>query len=140
MEIFVEGTPVAQPRPKVSTIHGRARAYVPAKHKVHRWRDKVRDAVALRWCVPTDEPLTLVLRFAMPRTQAQTWKRRPMVSLPHTKKPDVDNLAKSVMDAMEGLVFESDAQVVSLRVEKYVAAGDESPGVWIKCHAAREVE
>ena len=36
----------------------------------------------------------------------------------HTKKPDVDNLAKSVLDALEGIIYVNDAQVISLQVTK----------------------
>ena len=36
----------------------------------------------------------------------------------HIKKPDIDNLAKSVLDALEGIIYMNDAQVISLRVSK----------------------
>ena len=38
-----------------------------------------------------------------------------------TKKPDVDNIAKSILDAMNGLVFEDDNQVSKISVEKRFA-------------------
>ncbi len=37
----VPGEPVPQPRPRVSTRGGFARAYVPAKHPVHAYRDAI---------------------------------------------------------------------------------------------------
>ena len=40
-------------------------------------------------------------------------KIRPIV------KPDVDNCAKSVLDALNGLAYEDDNQIVSLSVRKY---------------------
>jgi Holliday junction resolvase RusA-like endonuclease len=36
----------------------------------------------------------------------------------HTKKPDVDNCVKSVLDALNGIVWEDDAQIVSLLARK----------------------
>ena len=36
---------------------------------------------------------------------------------PH-KKPDVDNIAKVVLDALNGLVYTDDKQVTDLRVRK----------------------
>lgn len=38
-----------------------------------------------------------------------------------TKKPDVDNIAKSILDAMNGLAFEDDNQVSKISVEKRFA-------------------
>ena len=44
-----------------------------------------------------------------------------------TKKPDCDNVAKMICDALNGLAYKDDAQVVSLRVYKYYT--DELPRV-----------
>ena len=35
-----------------------------------------------------------------------------------TKRPDADNLQKFVLDALEGIAYEDDAQVVSIAVKK----------------------
>lgn len=55
-----------------------------------------------------------------------------MERVPHEKKPDLDNLAKSVLDALNGIVWRDDAQVASLSMSKQIAAGDECPGVLIR--------
>ena len=36
-----------------------------------------------------------------------------------TFKPDVDNIAKAVLDALNGVAFEDDSQVVRLRCSKH---------------------
>lgn len=36
-----------------------------------------------------------------------------------TKKPDIDNIAKVVLDALNGLAYKDDTQVVSLEVGKF---------------------
>lgn len=38
-------------------------------------------------------------------------------------KPDVDNVAKSILDAMNGIVYDDDSRVVSLAVSKRYADG-----------------
>ena len=38
-------------------------------------------------------------------------------------KPDVDNIAKSILDAMNGIVFDDDSRVTCLTVEKKFTAG-----------------
>jgi Holliday junction resolvase RusA-like endonuclease len=35
-----------------------------------------------------------------------------------TKKPDLDNLAKSVLDALNGVIYQDDSQIVSLHMTK----------------------
>ena len=42
-----------------------------------------------------------------------------------TKKPDADNIAKVVLDALNGVAFEDDKNVVSLNVKKEYTVGDE---------------
>ena len=45
----------------------------------------------------------------------------------HTKKPDLDNLAKAVLDSLAGLAWVDDSQVVILGLAKRIARGDEKP-------------
>lgn len=37
---------------------------------------------------------------------------------PFTEKPDADNIAKAVLDGLNGVAFEDDAQVIDLEVRK----------------------
>lgn len=46
-----------------------------------------------------------------------------------TTKPDADNIAKAVLDALNGVVFHDDNQVVSLSVQKFYS---DDPRVEIK--------
>ena len=46
-----------------------------------------------------------------------------------TKKPDIDNIAKSVLDALNKFVFKDDNQVSKLSVEKRYA---EEEKIYIK--------
>lgn len=47
------------------------------------------------------------------RVDMLTDKLRP------TKKPDIDNIAKVVLDALNGIAYKDDTQVVSLEVVKF---------------------
>lgn len=38
-----------------------------------------------------------------------------------TKKPDIDNIAKSILDALNKLAYRDDTQVVTLHMEKHYA-------------------
>lgn len=48
-----------------------------------------------------------------------------------TIKPDTDNIAKSILDSLNGIAYKDDKQVVKLTVEKRY---DETPSasVWIR--------
>ena len=42
-----------------------------------------------------------------------------------SKKPDVDNVLKSIMDGLEGIVYKRDAQVTRVRIDKKYGAREE---------------
>ena len=43
---------------------------------------------------------------------------------PYTKKPDADNLAKAILDALNGVAYPDDAQIVKLTVRKRYGEAD----------------
>lgn len=62
------------------------------------------------------------------KPRARRWRAWSVFS-DTPEKPDVDNVAKLVMDAMNGCIYLDDAQVARLIVEKKNAASDEEPHV-----------
>ena len=48
-----------------------------------------------------------------------------------TSKPDTDNIAKSILDSLNGIAYKDDKQVVDLRVRKQYAEVP-SVSVWIR--------
>lgn len=59
--------------------------------------------------------------FCLPIPQSVTKKRRlDMIGgvERHTKKPDTDNLIKAVLDALNGVAYEDDAQIVMIAARK----------------------
>ncbi len=128
----VPAVPVAQPRARVATVGGRAKVYEVTKHPVAAFKATVRLAFETVYQgEPLQGPLRCDISFIMPRPQAMIWKKRPMPRVPHDKKPDRDNLDKSVMDALKGLAWNDDAQVAQGFLAKWIAAGDEQPHVTI---------
>jgi len=48
------------------------------------------------------------------------WKRACEENcIPNTKKPDVENVSKSILDALNEVAYYDDSQIVSLSVEKF---------------------
>lgn len=78
---------------------------------------------------PVAGPVALSLVFTWPWRASEPKKRRAAGRLPHTSRPDLDNLAKTLTDRLVALRFlEDDAAVSDLRLSKWW--GDE-PGITI---------
>ena len=90
----------------------------------HPWRKLVADAVS----VVVDEPLegslkvTLVFKFPRPKSHYRAGKNSDLLkaSAPvhHAQKPDIDNVCKSTLDALNDVAYGDDKQVVELNATK----------------------
>ena len=113
----VPGDPVPQPRPRVSTRGGFARAYVPATHPVHAYRQAVALAAKLAGLGTITEPIQVCVVSVFERPKSHTTGRGVVkATAPRLPMPDVDNLAKAVLDALGD--FFDDTLVESLQVSK----------------------
>ena len=131
----VTGEPKGQPRPrafarKMGSVHV-ARFY--DSDVADEWKSAVQRALldaahATRWELTTG-PVSVSLNFAMPRPKSHSGAKglKPSAPVAHVGKPDVDNLAKLILDQLtrSGNVWRDDSQVVSLTVHKFWATGAE---------------
>jgi Holliday junction resolvase RusA-like endonuclease len=136
IDFIVPTIPKPQPRQRhrVITSGGRAFAhnYTPTKDPVNAFKATVQMAAAQAYeGAPLAGPLEVDMQFVMPRPKSLVWKKRPMPRQWDARKPDRDNLMKSVQDALNGLLWADDSQIVAGNVEKFIAAGDEQPHVRI---------
>ena len=124
--------PVAKARPKFTRM---GHAYTPKKTK--DYEETVKFAFMSQTCeqmpvYPKGTPLMVEAIFAKSVPKSYTKKTRAAClngeTLP-TSKPDIDNYLKAVLDAINGLAFEDDSQIVVTMAEKIYA---ESPYVEIK--------
>jgi Holliday junction resolvase RusA-like endonuclease len=113
----VPGAPVPQPRPRVSTAGGFARAYVPKAHPVHAYRQMVQLAAIDAGLRKTAAPVQVVIDAVFKRPPSHLTKTGIRKGAPALPLPDVDNLAKAVLDAI-GPILGNDKQVRRLVVEK----------------------
>ncbi|MFM7184687.1 MAG: RusA family crossover junction endodeoxyribonuclease [Planctomycetota bacterium] len=113
----VPGDPVPQPRPRVSTRGGFARAFVPAKHPVHEFRDRVAFAARAAGLAPGNQPVTVEINATFGRPRSHYRKAGVKPTAPPLPRPDCDNLAKSVLDALQNVIGD-DTRVARLTVEK----------------------
>lgn len=146
LSVRVDGIPVPQPRPRATVARDRSgRAVIDPKTgreritvfsnsaNVSDWKKLVHLTVSRAWGKPICQsgPIGVYLEFFLPRPKRKVWKTKPMPRELHTSKPDGDNLAKAVIDALNGLIWNDDNQIADMRSTKYVCAGDEKPGVRI---------
>ena len=136
IEIIVPAVPVAEPRKRTRVVGNFATHYTPTDSPVNAFKATVKLATQMAIASRSSftGPVAIDLLFAFPRTAGQVWAKKPMPRLMHTKKPDADNLAKSVLDALNGLLWIDDAQVCSLTVTKVICSGDERPFVRIRAN------
>jgi Holliday junction resolvase RusA-like endonuclease len=118
MRIFIPGDPVAQPRPTISTRGGFARAYVDAKHPIHAYKQAVRLAYVNAGGEVLEGPVEIRIAFWFDRPKSHSKKRRQQRE-PKITKPDADNLAKGIGDALNEIAYNDDGQVYRLTVEKW---------------------
>lgn len=110
--LWVAGTPRPQPRPRF--VKGRVISTVDAGTKA--WQHAIRNAAYLTRGEPIHGAVKLQLLFHMPIKDAKRW------GWPHTGRPDVDNLAKLVMDQLTAAgVWADDAKVAHLECHKLYA-------------------
>lgn len=138
---FVADTPVAQPRPRfrvVETSKARiVKAYTPAKHPVNEWKTAIQAAAyrARRQWDRGREAIAVELVFCMPRPAGKVRKTIANNRFWHGTRPDADNLAKAVCDALTGVLWHDDSVVCRLGVTKFVAGDGDTPGVAIKLNS-----
>jgi len=80
---------------------------------------------------PLDTPVTVAIyiRVGIPASYSKQKRKDALENiLKPTKKPDLDNITKCFLDAMNDIVYLDDKQVVSLHVTKVYA---ETPAVEI---------
>lgn len=117
--------PVAKARPRVAIRGGHAHAYTPAKTQEAEWRIRTAFCDTFPGHEPWLGPVTLSITawLAMPLSIP---KKRRDVAQP-IRRPDVDNFLKTVLDALNGVAFKDDSQVVTVMCSKRYVAG---PPAW----------
>jgi Holliday junction resolvase RusA-like endonuclease len=113
----VDGEPVPQPRPRISTRGGFGRAYVEAKHPIHAYRKALQLAAVDAGLRPTTATVEVVIDAVFVRPKSHANKKGLKPTAPEAPLPDVDNVAKAVLDAI-GPVLGNDKQVRRLVIEK----------------------
>ncbi|MDT3426096.1 Holliday junction resolvase RusA-like endonuclease [Paenibacillus forsythiae] len=124
IQFVVYGEPVAQGRPRATTVGGFVRLYDPKKSR--DFKDYVR--LAATGHAPAkllEGPLGIAVTAY--RSTPKSFSRKKAAAaergeiLP-VSKPDADNYLKGVKDALKGVIWKDDSQVVDAFVRKRYSA------------------
>lgn len=99
IEFVVPGRPVPKGRPRLG-VRGR-KAYVYTPPKTREYERLVGWAAKSAGCRPVEGPVSVTL------------------SVYAKGRLDADNIAKSILDSLNGVAYEDDDQVVELHIWKY---------------------
>ena len=129
--------PTAKGRPKFRVIRGHVHAFTPAKTKDFEYRVREYYKGAAGGCkFAKGVPISVSIEFGMPIPLSTSKKRTEEMirgTIKHAIKPDLDNLTKSILDALNEVAWHDDAQIVELHINKrYV----KTPNIYITIHEA----
>lgn len=116
--LHIHGAPVAKARPRV----GKFGTYTPKKTeqagKLIAWMAK-KEMVGKS---PLDGALVMAIDFYLPIPASWPDKKRSDAHLGlilPISRPDVDNYIKQVMDALNGIAYADDSQIVEITARKF---------------------
>ena len=131
-ECLVPGPPIGKGRPRATQMGGHVRLYTPKK--TADWERSAALLARNAWRRGPSEDLCGVEIVAVfSRPQRLLRKKDPLQRIYHGSKPDIDNVAKSVLDSlvMAG-VIRDDKQVVELFIRSVYASKEEGPCVEVR--------
>ena len=128
MSCFVPGVPIPKGSAKAFPFRRKngklGVAVTAANAKTKPWQAQIASIAAkeLHWRGGVwTGPIYLTVCFYLPRP-----KSLPKKVLYHLKKPDLDKLLRAVKDALTGIAYLDDAQVVTTHCTKIYAMGEQT--------------
>lgn len=132
IHFHVPGQPVGKGRPRIGKVGAHARMFTPAKTVNYESTVALFAAQAMAGRALLTGPVNLQMRVDFPIPASWSMKKQRAAEagqiLP-TVKPDSDNIVKAVCDAINGVVWVDDVQVVDLTLKKRYSM---QPGVAVR--------
>lgn len=115
IKFMVYGKPQGKARPRFTR---QVRAYTPKNTVDYEERIKQAYIAAGGTLISDTEPISICITACLKRAKSNKMDSP-------TLKPDADNIAKAVCDALNGIAYKDDKQIVSLTVLKVWTDGIE---------------
>lgn len=125
IRFVVPGQPQGKGRPRIGKVGEFARMFTPAKTLAYEGFIALQAQIAMAGHDLVEGPVLVRMFIALqvPESKSQKWKRQALAGeVFPTTKPDVDNTVKAVFDALNGVVWKDDVQVVDLVLTKRYSA------------------
>lgn len=129
LSFTIPGAPRGKGRPRASRFNGGVRLYTDAKTASYEGLVSLCAQQARGDNLPLTGPLCVSVLVKLPVPVSASKKARAAMlsgEQPPTKKPDLDNIVKAVLDGCNGVAFADDAQICWINAGKIYA---ERPGV-----------
>lgn len=128
IEIIIPGVVVPKGRPRFSRRGGSVRTHTPTKTLNYERVVKMH-AIPKKPVHPIDEAIEV--HVYIHKTPPKSWSKvkcqeaiNGVIKL--TTKPDIDNYAKGILDAMNGIIFKDDNLINKLTIEKRYSSEDKA--------------
>lgn len=122
---MIPGKPQAWQRAGVVRKRGKVIHFTPASTRDFKKAVTLLARSAMGGKRPVTGPVSLDITFTMPIPRSWTKRQQALAQngeVHHLQRPDLDNLAKGVKDALTGVVWVDDCQVVILHLRKLYSA------------------
>ena len=117
----IDAIPQGKARPRFARMGNFVKTYTEAKTKVYEEYVALCARRAMGASEPLKTPLDAFIYISMPIPMSYSKKRKEAclngLEKP-TKKPDIDNVCKGILDSLNGIVYKDDTQIVSLHCTK----------------------
>ena len=119
----VDGDPVPKSRPRFARRGNFVQTYTDAKTIDYETHVAMKARQAIGASEPLQGALTvfLYLRYLIPPSYSKKRKEACLRGVEYPKKIDIDNVYKSITDAMNGIVYTDDSQIVEAHIKKVYA-------------------
>ena len=127
----VPGRPIPTARPRVLKT---GRTYLPARSRNAQKavREAALEATGSQTPFWPEQALYVGIMACFPYPKGTPKKNIEKGWVPLTGRPDLDNLAKTVLDGCNDVVYADDAQIVELTVSKYRVEKAEDVGLYVE--------
>ncbi len=138
IEFFVDGEPAPQGSKRAFRHAATGKIImVESSAKVRPWRALVAHAASEAMAGRPMEmgPVRMIATYYFCRPKAHynsKGQRKPTAPEFVAKKPDLSKLQRSTEDALTGIVYRDDSQIVALTIAKRFIAVDDKPGAHIE--------
>lgn len=125
MMFTVVGKIKGKERPRFSTVNGYMRSYTPKGTRAYE--GAIKEAFRYNCSGFDKKPVSVEIYafFKIPKSYTKKRSLECLTGVYCDKKPDGDNVLKIVCDALNGVAYDDDKQVVSAKVIKKWTDGEE---------------